>query len=91
MLKLIVRANAHTDKAPALLEVREEVEQVKAVLRLAHDVQAFASLRTFEHAVVLAVEVAKQNEGWLKHQQARAGRGQSRRTVAESRVTPGVP
>ena len=27
-------------EAPALLEAREEVEQLKAVLRLAHDTQA---------------------------------------------------
>ena len=90
VLKLIVRANARHDKTPALLEVREEVEGLKAVLRLAHDVQAFASLRSFEHAVVLAVEVAKQNEGWLKHQQARVGRDQSRRAMAPGRATPGA-
>lgn len=90
VLKLVVRANARRDKAPALLEVREEVESLKAVLRLAHDTQAFASLRSFEHAVVLAVEVAKQNEGWLKHQQARVGRDQNRRAMAESPATPGA-
>jgi hypothetical protein len=31
VLKLVVRANARRDKAPALLEVREEVETLKAV------------------------------------------------------------
>ncbi|MGH7335050.1 MAG: four helix bundle protein, partial [Candidatus Rokuibacteriota bacterium] len=31
VLKLIVRANAHRDKVPLLLEVREEVEQLKAL------------------------------------------------------------
>ena len=92
VLKLVVRANARRDKAPALLEVREEVESLKAVLRLAHDTQAFASLRAFEHAVVLAVEVAKQNEGWLKHQQqqARVGRDQNRRAMADGPATPGA-
>ena len=90
VLVLIVRANARHDKVPALLEVREEVEALKAALRLAHDVQAFSSLQTFEPAVVLAVEVAKQNEGWLKHQQARVGRDQNRRVVAEGRATPGA-
>ena len=34
VLKLLVRANARRDKAPILLEVREEVEQLKVVLRL---------------------------------------------------------
>jgi len=93
VLKLIVRANARRDRAPTLLEVREEVESLKAVLRLAHDVQAFASLKSFEHAVVLAVEVAKQNEGWLKQQQARGnevGRDRSRRAMAEGPAMPGA-
>lgn len=43
MLKLIVRANARRDKAPLLLDVREEVEQLKVVLRLSQDVKAFSS------------------------------------------------
>jgi IMP cyclohydrolase len=94
VLTLVVRANSRRDKAPTLLAVREEVEALKAVLRLAHDVQAFQTLRSFEHAVVLAVEVAKQNEGWLKHQQARAGRqvgrDPSRRAMPQGPATPGA-
>ena len=34
VLKLIVRANARRDKTPVLLEVREEVEELRVVLRL---------------------------------------------------------
>jgi len=90
VLGLVVRANARRDKAPALLEVREEVEALKAVLRLAHDVQAFSSLRSFEHAVVLAVDVARQNEGWLKSQQRRVGRDQSRRAMPNGPAAPGA-
>jgi hypothetical protein len=37
VLKLIVRANARGDKSSVLLEVREEVEQLKVLLRLCHD------------------------------------------------------
>ncbi len=36
ILKLVVRANARRDKAPVLLELREEVEQLKVLLRLSH-------------------------------------------------------
>jgi len=50
---------------PVLLELREEIESLKAQLRLCHDVKAFASFRSFEHAVTKAVEIAKQNEGLL--------------------------
>jgi hypothetical protein len=34
VLKLVVRANSRRDKAPVLLEIREEAEQLKVVLRL---------------------------------------------------------
>jgi hypothetical protein len=33
VLKLVVRANARRDKAPILQEMREELEELKAVLR----------------------------------------------------------
>ena len=40
-LKLVVRANARYDKAPVLLELREELEELKVLLRLGQDVKAF--------------------------------------------------
>ncbi|MGQ0593817.1 MAG: four helix bundle protein [Gammaproteobacteria bacterium] len=48
VLKLIVRANGRRDKAPALLELREEVEALKLLLRLCQDVKAFANFKAFE-------------------------------------------
>lgn len=68
VLKLIVRANAAVEKRHVLLVVREEIEQLKLLLRLALDVHAFSKLSSFEHAVTMAVEIARQNEGWLKSQ-----------------------
>lgn len=47
MPKLLVRANARREKAPALPEVREEVEQLKVVVRLCQDVKAFANFGAF--------------------------------------------
>ena len=89
VVKLIVRANARRDKAGVLLEVREEVEQLKVVLRLCQDVKAFASFNAFEHAIVQVVTIAKQNEGWLRSQ--RQGPGQSRRAMPIGPALPGVP
>ncbi len=66
VLTLVVRANSRDDKVPLLLELREEVEALKVVLRLCADVKAFQNFRSFEHAITQAVEIAKQNEGWLK-------------------------
>jgi hypothetical protein len=51
VLKLIVRAKARRDKVPLLLDVREEVEQLKVVLRLSQDVKAFANFGAFEQAI----------------------------------------
>ena len=68
VLKLVVRANARRDKAPILQEIREEVEELKAVLRLCEDVKAFPNFNSFEHSFRLVTEIAKQNEGWLKSQ-----------------------
>ena len=45
------------------------------LLRLGHDVKAFANFNAFEHAILLVTGIAKQNEGWLK------GRGQALRTL----------
>jgi len=89
VLKLVVRANSRREKLPVLLDIREEVEQLKVVLRLCQDVKAFANFKAFEHAIAQAVEIAKQNEGWLKHQ--RQGHGESRRAMPEGPAAPGVP
>jgi len=89
VLKLIVRANARPDRSEVLLEIREEVEQLKVLLRLARDVHAFAKSSSFEHAVTLAVEIAKQNEGWLKSQHR--GHGQNRSAMPARLVDSSVP
>jgi hypothetical protein len=68
-LRLIVRANARRDKAPVLLQIREEVEELKVLLRLCHDAKAFPNFNSFEHAIMRVTDIAKQNEGWLKSQQ----------------------
>jgi len=89
VLKLIVRANARRDKAPVLLEVREELEQLKVVLRLCQDVKAFPNLNAFEHAITQVVEIAKQNEGWLKSQGQ--GHGQNQPAMPVGPAAPSAP
>jgi len=72
-----------------LLELREELEELKVLLRLGQDVKAFASFNSFEHAITQVVEIAKQNEGWLKHQGQ--GQGQNRRAMRDTLARPSVP
>lgn len=76
VLKLVVRANARGDKASVLLEIREQLEELKVLLRLGHDSKVFANFNSFEHAISLVTDIARQNEGWLKSQ--RQGLGQNR-------------
>ena len=64
-LKLVVRANARRDKAPVLLELREELEELKVRLRLCQDVKAFPNLNAFEHAIAQVV-VEKQHRAGLR-------------------------
>ena len=59
-LKLVVRANVRRDKAPVLLQLREELEELKVLLRLGQDVKAFPNFNSFEHAITQVVEIAKQ-------------------------------
>jgi hypothetical protein len=87
VLRGVVRANSAPDKAPLLRELRLTIEELKVLCRLACDLKAFASLRAFEHSVGMVVEIAKQNEGWLKSQD----QGRSRPAMPERLAGPGVP
>lgn len=94
ILRLVVRANSRTDKAPVLLELREQVEELKAMMRLCHDARGFQGIAAFEHGTRLVVEVARQNEGWLRSQSSPGrGRGQNRSVPSQqtAEAAPGVP
>ncbi len=89
VLPLVMRANSRREKAPVLLEIREE-EELKVLGRLGHDAKAFANANSFEHAARLVVDIAKQNEGWLKSAKS-PERGRSRSAMPEELAAPGVP
>ena len=59
------------------------------LLRLAQDVKAFANFKSFQHAITLVVEIAKQNEGWLKSQGQ--GTGRNRPAMPPRLAGPSVP
>jgi hypothetical protein len=94
VLKLIVRANARADKVEVLLQIREELEELKVLVRLCHDGKAFASFNSFEHAIRLVTDIARQNEGWLKSQRQGRGperAGQNRPAILTEIAAPSVP
>jgi len=88
-LKLVVRANSQRDRVATLLSLREEFEELKVLLRLGQDLKVFCGLNTFEHAVKQVIELAKQNEGWLKSQ--RQGQGRNRSAMPDGLAGPSVP
>jgi hypothetical protein len=88
-LKLVVRANAQRDRVATLLALREEFEELKVLLRLGQDLKVFSGLSTFEHAVKQVIELAKQNEGWLKSQ--RQGQGRNRPAMPDGLARSSVP
>ena len=59
-LRLVVRANSRADKPPVLLRLREELEELKVLRRLCHDAKAFPNFNSFEHAITLLTDIAKQ-------------------------------
>ena len=88
-LRLVVRANSRRDRVPVLLELREELEELKVLLRLCHDVKGFSNFKSFEYAITQVTEIAKQNEGWLKSQSR--GGGQNRRAMPSRLAGPRAP
>ena len=68
VVMLIIRANSSREKLPLLHELRERLEELKIVIRIAKEVHAFKNFKSFQHAIEGVVSVSKQNEGWIKSQ-----------------------
>jgi len=68
ILLLIARANYAKDKKERLLEVRDNIEEVKTLIRISKELKAFHSFKSFEYVSRLTIDVARQCEGWLKSQ-----------------------
>jgi len=62
---LIAKANSTRDKVPRLLALREHLDELLILIRIAKDVRAFKSFKSFQFAVEQVVLVSRQNEGWL--------------------------
>jgi len=62
----IIRANSMREKRKELIGVREKLEELKILTRIAKEVKAYSSFKSFEYLVKEIVSVSRQNEGWLK-------------------------
>ncbi len=66
IVMLIVRANNTKNKLPVLEETRIKLEELKVVIRICKEIRAFPNFGSFETSINQVVEIAKQNEGWMK-------------------------
>ncbi len=69
IVALIVKANAAHDKQNELLALRDRLEELLILMRLAKEVRAFKNFKSFQFVIELVVSVCRQNEGWLKSTQ----------------------
>ena len=66
VVSAIVKANSQTDKLPALLGLRDRLEELMLLVRLAKEVRAFKSFKSYQYAVEEVVSVSRQNEGCVR-------------------------
>ena len=74
VLMQVVRANnapSGVVRRAELLVLRERLDSLMLSLRVAKEVKAFKSFAGYLHAVEQVGSVARQNEGWFKHTQAK--------------------
>jgi len=66
ILERIIEANNSHNREPILLKLREDLEKLKVLVRLCHESGGFASTRAYLYVSEQVVNLAKQNEGWLR-------------------------
>jgi len=63
--KLIVQANKEKDKKRTLFKVDVELEQVRLLFRLAHDL-GFINMKKYEHISEGLAEIGRLLGGWMR-------------------------
>ncbi|MDD5519038.1 MAG: four helix bundle protein [Candidatus Omnitrophica bacterium] len=76
---MIVKANSAREKLPVLLDIRQRLEELKILIRVAKETKALKSFKSFEYAMREIVDISRQNEGWIRSQKE-----------AKEQITPGV-
>ena len=62
----VIKANNEKDKTLGLKELRDQLEQLLVLIRIAKEVKAFKSFAAYQYVVENTAKVCRQNEGWLK-------------------------
>ena len=63
---LIIRANNSDRKLPVLEELRIKLEELKVQIRICKEIRAFANFNSFETSINQVINIARQNEGWMR-------------------------
>lgn len=66
IVRLVIRANAQTDKGAALCLLRDAIEDLKVTIHLCKEVKAFPNFNTFQTLVEAVTDMSRQCEGWIK-------------------------
>jgi hypothetical protein len=66
ILERIIEANNSHNRESILLQLREDLEKLKVLARLCHESGGFSSTRSYLYVSEQVVNLAKQNEGWLR-------------------------
>ena len=67
-VKLIIKANDTQNKLPLLLELKDNLEEIKILIKICKEVRAFNSFRSFAVSIKMVDNLIKQCNGWIKSQ-----------------------
>jgi len=81
IVMLIVRANNSVDKLPVLEEIRIRLEELKAVIRICKETSAFPNFNSYQTSINQVINLAKQNEGWMRSLSAKEKRPESHNPI----------
>ena len=65
---LIAKANLKSIRKETLAQSLESIEELKILIRICKETKAFRSLKSYEFAARLTIDVARQCEGWYRSQ-----------------------
>ncbi|OGC23313.1 hypothetical protein A2291_06600 [candidate division WOR-1 bacterium RIFOXYB2_FULL_42_35] len=69
LLELLIEAQYSKDKTNALKNANLEIEKLRYLFRLSHDLRLI-NLKSYEFAARYLLEIGSQVGGWLKHEKA---------------------
>lgn len=73
IVSLIIWINNEKDKVAGLKRLRIKLDELMVLIRLAKEVKAFKSFKSYQFVVEQVGSVCRQNEGWLKSIEAKQG------------------